>query len=132
MRITLDHLADVVLSIQDALTDDLRRPKYRGNPNRLAGHCYIASEAAYHLLGGSATWIPTFIRHESEPHWYLRSRFKDGRPGNIYLDITEDQFSTPVPHRDGKGKGFLTRLPSNRARILIARAWKHPWERFLG
>jgi hypothetical protein len=25
-------------------SDDLRAPKYRGNPNVQAGHCYVASE----------------------------------------------------------------------------------------
>jgi len=44
------------------LSDDLRRPPWKGDPNPLAGHCYVASEALYHLLGDK--WKPEHVKHE--------------------------------------------------------------------
>lgn len=108
----------LVDAIRAELTDDLLAPRYRAVTGRAptTGHCYAASEATYHLVGGKAAgWTPMRIRHEGEPHWYLRG--PDGR----YLDPTEDQFTTPVPHASGIGCGFLTAAPSRRARILIER-----------
>jgi hypothetical protein len=100
-----------------ALTDDLRKPKYRGNPNPMAGHCYVASEALFHLLGGQASgWVPHNIKHENDQHWYLKHR----TTGAI-LDPTASQFRTPVPYEHGRGKGFLTKLPSKRAQEVIDR-----------
>lgn len=110
--------AAVIGVLRASLSDDLLKPRYRAMPNRTptTGHCYAASEALYHLLGGKAAgFTPMRIRHEGEPHWYLRG------PDGTYLDPTEDQFATPVPHTDGTGCGFLTKAPSARARTLIDR-----------
>lgn len=97
-------------SLIDALTDDLRRKPWRGNPNPLAGHCYVASEVEYHLRGGK----PMFVRHEDQPHWFV---VRDGQ----VIDHTASQFETPVPYENGVGKGFLTRQPSKRAQIVLDR-----------
>lgn len=106
----------MVDSVRGALTDDLRKPQYRGSANCMAGHCYVASEALYHLLGGKeAGWTPMHVSHEGGPHWYLKNRHS----GKI-LDATSDQFQTPVPYHLGKGKGFLTALPSKRAGKVIS------------
>lgn len=103
--------------IRAALSDDLRGARYRGLSCFVAGHCYVASEAAYHALGGPTSgFTPQFVRHEGEPHWYLK---QDGT-GLIY-DLTADQFATPVPYDQGKGKGFLTKEPSKRARVILER-----------
>ena len=96
------------------LTDDLRRPKYRGNSNIWAGHCYVVSEVIYHL--NYKEWNPCFVRHEGEPHWYL-THVTTGR----ILDLTASQFKTPVSYDKGVRKGFLTRQPSKRAKILMER-----------
>ena len=105
--------------IRAALSPDLLKPAYRrsaaGRPATY-GHCYAASEAAYHLLGGKrAGWTPQSIQHEGGPHWFLRHR-----TGQV-LDLTADQFLTPVPHDRAVGKGFLTRSPSRRARLIMQR-----------
>lgn len=103
-----------VILVQQSLRgrDDLRKAKYQGKPG-LTGHCYVASEALYHLLGGRESgWVPTFIRHEGEPHWYLRR-------GQQVLDPTASQFKTMPNYAMGIGKGFLTRLPSKRAKIVL-------------
>jgi len=78
----------------------------------MAGHCYVASEALYHLIPGTC---PQFIWHEGSPHWFLRDT------GGAVLDATADQFSTSVPYEKAKGKGFLTKSPSKRAKTVIKR-----------
>jgi hypothetical protein len=99
-----------------ALTDDLRRAPWQGSPNPLAGHCYVASEVYWHLNGGpSSGLVPQVIRHEGATHWFLRAT--DGR----VIDLTADQFSTPVPYHLARGCGFLTKRPSKRAAIVIER-----------
>lgn len=100
-----------------SLSDDLRKPKYKGHENNLAGHCYVASEALWHMLGGPESgWVPQTIRHENDTHWYLKH--KD--TGKI-LDVTAGQFKTKVPYDKGRGCGFLTKEPSKRAKELITR-----------
>ena len=111
-------LTDIVNSVCTALehSDDLRRPEYRGNPNFYAGHCYVASEAIYHLAKKEGiTLKPMFVYHEHTPHWYLDNS------GEV-LDPTKEQFSTSVDYSAAKGKGFLTKNPSKRATELIRRA----------
>ena len=104
------HAMDTAL--KDPTTDKLRKKPYRGDPNYLTGHCYIASEALKELLGDE--WKPCNIRHEGGPHWYLQHR----KTGKI-LDVTAGQFKIPVPYQQGIGKGFLTKEPSDRAKKLI-------------
>lgn len=55
------------------------------------------------------------MRHEGAPHWFLR-----GPLGQI-LDLTASQFKTRPNYSAGRGKGFLTREPSARARVLMGR-----------
>lgn len=101
--------------IKPHLTDELRRAPWKGNPNCLAGHCYVASEALWHLLGGEASgYVPQNIKHAGGPHWYLKHK----ETGEI-LDPTASQFSDTVPYSQGVGKGFLTKQPSKRAQIVI-------------
>ena len=81
----------------------------------LSGHCYVASEAYYHLIGKELGYKPYFIRHEEKPHWFLKNS-----NGKI-LDLTSDQFKTPVCYNRGIGKGFLTKNPSKRAQAIIGK-----------
>jgi 8-oxo-dGTP pyrophosphatase MutT (NUDIX family) len=105
----------LVEKIKPHLTDDLRRAPWKGSANCLAGHCYVASEALWHLLGGQASgYIPQSIQHEGGPHWYLKHK----ETGQI-LDPTASQFESSVPYEKGVGKGFLTKQPSKRAQIVI-------------
>lgn len=99
------------------LTDDLRRAPYKGHRNPLRGHCYVASEALYHLRGGKRAGLkPMYVSHEGAPHWFLVDA-----AGRI-IDLTASQFKTPVPYHLAKGKGFLTAKPSARAAEVIRRA----------
>lgn len=108
--------------VKAALTDELRALRFRGRENPVVGHCYVASEALWHLLGGPESgYTPHCVRHEGETHWYLI-----GPPGGFYghrhvLDVTAEQFKKPVPYGRGRGKGFLTRKPSKRAREVMRR-----------
>jgi len=88
------------------------------------GNCYVTSEALYHLLGGKgAGWRPETLRHEGDVHWYLRH--SDGR----VLDATAWQFVNPPDYSKGRGRGFLTRGPSKRARAMMrAMIWGVEWE----
>lgn len=109
--------SSTVGKIRSVLTDDLRRAPWKGCENPMAGHCYTASEALYHAMGGKAAGLtPMQINHEGAPHWFLKT--KDGG----IIDPTADQFKTPVPYEKAKGKGFLTRQPSKRARTILERA----------
>ena len=108
--------SEICYEILNNLSEDLRRPKWRFNKNWLAGHCYVASEVAYHLTGGRLVWKPMVVRHEGGTHWYLQNRFD----GDV-LDLTASQFYTKIPYHKGRGCGFLTKGPSKRARKLIER-----------
>jgi len=107
---------NLIKLIQSVLTDDLRKKKYQGSSNKMKGHCYVASEALYHLLGGKGYgWIPQNIKHEGESHWFLLH--ESGR----IIDVTSSQFITKVPTYKAIGRGFLTKQPSKRAKIVIDR-----------
>lgn len=102
------------------LTDDLRRAPWKGNINPLAGHCYVASEAAYHLLGGKAAgWKPYHMKVRGVSHWFIERHLKGCRPERI--DITAKQFEGPMDYSSSRGKGFLTKAPSKRAIVLMQR-----------
>lgn len=110
-------MLDAMVAVRAVLSEDLLKPQYRHKTRRTAsaGHCYAASEALYHLLGGKAAGLtPMQIRHEGDSHWFLRS--PDGP-----LDPTADQFATPVSYEQATGRGFLTREPSSRAAEILRR-----------
>lgn len=108
---------DLVAATTESLDNSLRRPQYRSSPNPLAGHCYVASEALWHMMGGHESgWVPQNVKHEGDQHWYLRH----AKTGQI-LDPTASQFRTPVPYDQGRGRGFLTKQPSKRAQEVINR-----------
>lgn len=102
--------------IRAALTPDLLKPEYRANPRPYAGHCYVASEAYFHLAGGKQAGLKAKgCVHEGAQHWWL-----EDQAGRV-IDLTAEQFATPVPYDQGRGRGFLTREPSRRAQTVIAR-----------
>lgn len=81
-----------------------------------AGLCYPAAEVVYHAGGGAQAGLtPVQVQHEGVSHWFVR-----GPQGGVY-DPTEGQFRRR-PSGDGRGRGFLTRRPSRRARDLAREA----------
>lgn len=117
----IDRLVALVQSVLVEEGGSLRKAQWSGRENLLAGHCYVASEAVYHLLGGAAVGLkPVNLKHEGSPHWYLVTASGD------VIDPTESQFACPVPHGLGRGKGFLTKQPSKRAQTLMALVLRRP------
>lgn len=96
-----------------ALSDELRRPPWRSHWHPLAGHCYVASEAFWHLTGRKLR--PQVMRWEGGTHWFLRE------PNSRIWDLTAGQFEEYPDHRLGRGCGFLTSGPSRRAQVVIDR-----------
>lgn len=105
-------------AIQASLTPDLLKKGFRASSKiPTAGHCYVASEAYYHLAGGAAVGLkPMFIKHCGVSHWFIRDLTQDED-----IDLTAEQFTVPVPYSKAVGCGFLTRQPSKRAQELIGR-----------
>jgi len=108
--------------IKSKLSPDLLKPKYRliNSYNPMYGHCYIASEALFHLNGGKASGLS--IKRARDDfgisHWWLES--DDGE----ILDLTADQykvFGFDPPYSKGVKTGFLTKEPSKRAKLLMSR-----------
>lgn len=97
------------------------------------GNCYVTCEALYHLLGGKAAgWKPYSAKHEGDTHWWLEkplpgsgmSMMSDGSSGIVpqqivRLDPTVSQFRKAPDYSKGRARGFLTKLPSKRARALM-------------
>jgi hypothetical protein len=100
-------------AVYDAIVkhSHLRKREYRDNPNPVAGMCYVASEALHHIM--PHRYKPTHVKVNGASHWYLIEK----RTGAV-VDLTFSQFDT-IPYEEGKGKGFLTREPSQRARVII-------------
>lgn len=109
--------------------DDLLKNSYKEYVQHpLAGHCYVASEAYYHLLEDQTAWTPHWLSVEwdksanvkaSMTHWFLKNK----QTGQI-VDLTAEQFD-PLPiepnYDGGTGAGFQTTEPSERAeRVLKA------------
>ena len=105
---------ELVRRITEHLTPDLllKTPSTTGP---LAGHCYVACEALYHLGLGDEGWRPVVVHHEGTSHWFLRNSIDE------IIDPTAGQFKTPVPYHEGRGCGFLTKGPSRRTRELMRR-----------
>jgi hypothetical protein len=115
-------LQAVRASIINYPSDHLLHKDYFTMPQRTptAGHCYIASEALYHLLSKADREIfkPHYIKVEGTTHWYLANADK-----SQVLDPTKDQFYPMlVNYEDGKCSGFLTKEPSKRSIVLIRRS----------
>lgn len=104
--------------ITACLTPELLKPQFRvGGKHRLFGHCYVASEALFHLVGGhQSDYLPCRVRHEGATHWFLRHK-----KTRQQIDLTKAQFQTPVPYDRAVGCGFLTHDPSKRAQVVMAR-----------
>lgn len=105
---------DLASEIRDYLSgrDDLLKDDYGDHP--LAGHCYVASEAYFHLTGGYDRWYVCRVSHEGTTHWFLEDR----ETGEI-VDLTAEQFSTPVPYDERTRTGFMTTDPSERTQTVL-------------
>ncbi len=110
----------LIRKIQSSLTPDLLSKDWKNQSSPLEGHCYVAAEALWHLLG-KENWKPMrapYLRKgKKATHWWLVNR----KSGKI-ADPTKEQFLPDnPPYHLGKGNGFLTKNPSRRAKVVIDR-----------
>ena len=120
----LNH-AELIQKVQRNLTDDLLSPTWQRlrDTTLFSGHCYIAAEALWHLIGGRrSNYQPCVLTHAlwpqgldpGETHWFLRN-------GDSILDPTAVQFKEPIAYTRARACGFLTKKPCRRAQLLIRR-----------
>jgi len=117
-----DELQDLVNKIQDCLTPDLLKKQYRerNTNNPMFGHCYVATEAMYHLTKDDYPGRFTIFHGKDDEgivHWWLH----DNERTKI-LDITADQYYNDgkiPPYVKGRRGSFLTNDPSKRAVIVM-------------
>jgi hypothetical protein len=79
----------------------------------LTGHCYVASEVAYHLFAKDLGYKPYVMRIDGDTHWFLKK-------GGEILDLTQEQFSVKPQYESGRATGFLTKQPSRRAKEILS------------
>lgn len=114
-------IESIIKSIQENLSEDLLKKKYRREvyPHVTTGHCYLATEALYHLIGKELGYKPMCCSlGEGRTHWYLQ------HPDGSIADPTAEQYlavGEEPPYHLGKGKGFCTLYPSKRAVTLMER-----------
>lgn len=89
----------------------------KGAPHA-TGFCYIAAEAAFHILGKKDINV-FYAAYEEDgkkcTHWWLKRNHEIIDPTKSqYLDL-----GISPPYHLGKRAGFLTKEPSKRAFILM-------------
>ena len=144
----LEEIKDAVV---ESLSPDLLEKKYRArlSPSDPAvkGHCYVATEALYYLIGGKdagfapqvcayyvddrADYTDYYIGKSppnpncmKESHWWIKGSKNGFRGAGEIHDLTSAQFNFPFPYRYGKNNGFINpkkNTPSKRAQIVIDR-----------
>ena len=126
----INNLIDDIKTVltEDLLTDHWKKIIRIKKCHPTTGHCYAASEALYHILGGKkAGYKPMYGKtKKGNSHWWIVDEDE-----NI-IDVTAEQFyfhnSTP-PYENGVGSGFLTKDPSKRAQKIINRMKKLNYKR---
>lgn len=123
----------VVARVRRSLSPELLTPteRRRRRSHPVAGHCAVASEATYHLLGATRSGYVLFVaswveRGGRRTHWWL-VRKRDG----FVVDPTAEQFSARKRaqiYARGRACGFSTpkrgrrsQPPSKRAQVVIER-----------
>lgn len=110
----------LIRQVQAALTPDLLRGRWKAQSCPLEGHCYVAAESLWYLLGCD-DWKPMCASYVDEggkaTHWWLVHRQTDA-----IADPTAEQYlPEQPPYHLGKGSGFLTKKPSKRAQVVLTR-----------
>ena len=114
-------LVNLSQAIVENLSPDLLSPTFArsamAKTNPLFGHCYIASEALYHMAGGKKSGLrPCRLKMpDNQWHWWLVD--SDQR----IIDLTAGQFERRPQYELGVRAAFLSKRPSARARKLMAR-----------
>lgn len=103
-----------------SLSLNLLKPKYRkrveDNYLFVWNHCYVATEAAYHLFGKKLGYKPKYYKYENGgTHWWLEHPETGDK-----IDVTRRQLKNSV-YKYGKWKGFQHPSPNKRTRELMLR-----------
>jgi hypothetical protein len=116
---------NLIARIQSVLSPNLLHLDWKEMAHPMAGHCYHASEALYHLYGKDHGFTPAHVEVYMGNlwgwvgHWYL---YKGRHKSRIILDPTAAQFGKiHIPYDEGRGCGFLTKQPSKRACEVMRR-----------
>lgn len=113
---------DIVACLSTDLLNDQYRDVVRPGDPPTRGHCYVATEAAYHLFGRARGYKPRFAGDsKSGTHWWLWHPVT-----GLVCDPTESQTDGRFDYPSGKGRGFVPPRnnptgPSRSAQILIDR-----------
>lgn len=94
------------------------------------GNCYVTCEALYHLFARDQGYVPHTVEHEGDTHWFLARNWTETtylghKIGELVqtrhhiIDPTASQFETEPDYTKARGRGFLTKKPSKRARALM-------------
>lgn len=119
-----NELNELIDKIKKSLTPELLKPQYREHnaSNPMFGHCYVATEAFYHLTKDSHPGRFSIFHGKDDEgivHWWLHDN------KNIRLvDITADQYYSvgkKPPYENSRRGAFLTSEPSKRAVIVMKR-----------
>lgn len=124
------NYTNIIKKINKNLTPDFLKGRWKENYNPeehpTTGHCYLATEVLYWILGGTnSDWMPHVLTSkvwsdglgEGETHWFLKNK----KTGKI-LDPTEQQFNgKKIDYDAGIPNGMMC-YPvggSKRARKII-------------
>lgn len=117
-----DSVDDAIKTIRKNLSNDLLKPdfKYDGR-HPMFGHCFVATEALWHLTGKKYS-VYCGKDDENITHWWLQDAL-----GNKF-DATADQYTDlgkQPPYHRGKKSAFMLTYnegrPSNRCQVLLER-----------
>lgn len=116
----------VAAKIQRALSFDLLKPPYSELTMKdlecaTRGHCYVATEAAHHLFGRSASFAPT----TETMVWDAELTGGSSMKTDEILDPTAPQLQGETAiYKKGRRQNFQQPTPSARARELMRRVRK--------
>lgn len=139
---------DIKQAIIASLTPDLLSKEWRlrvsPDEPRESGHCAVATEAFYYLIGGKvAGFKPVVCGYWESPqgavcfedqgvppgslrstHWWVQGPYGPYYGAGAVYDVTAGQYGDyAFPYERGRGAGFQNpkKIPSRRAQIVMDR-----------
>jgi hypothetical protein len=113
--------------IGTVLSPELLRADWRAKSegeHHTHGHCYVAAEAMFHLLGGHGSELsPRYAKYLEDDEWCTHWWLYSSNRARIF-DPSKEQYTyveLNPPYHLGKRCAFLTKQPSKRAVIVIDR-----------
>jgi len=142
---------ELAAAITAALRVDDLKPAYRrqhgaGGGDAMTGHCFHATNAFWHAMGGPAgPYLPFQVTFDEGTHWFLVDTRKLPRgwrergaqpafrsmacPASAVVDLTAAQFRGAVPYAEGSRRimrayGTADAEPTKTGAAIMARATK--------